>query len=94
MNLKRYNGEFYIMEYEETEEKNLKLFVDVLNKNYQEIINFFNLKKLEKKIIIKLWNNVNNFRNYNKNKLNFDEQEWIVARTYYNDMEIDILTLE
>ena len=49
MNLKRYNGEFYIMEYEETEEKNLKLFVDVLNKNYQEIINFFNLKKLEKK---------------------------------------------
>lgn len=94
MNLKRYNGEFYIMEYEETEEKNLKLFVDVLNKNYQEIINFFNLKKLEKKIIIKLWNNVNNFRNYNKNKLNFDEQEWIVARTHYNDMEIDILTLE
>ena len=45
MNLKRYNGEFYIMEYEETEEKNLKLFVDVLNKSYQEIINFFNLKK-------------------------------------------------
>ena len=42
MNLKRYNGEFYIMEYEETEEKNLKLFVDVLNKSYQEIINFFN----------------------------------------------------
>ena len=37
------------MEYEETEEKNLKLFVDVLNKSYQEIINFFNLKKLEKK---------------------------------------------
>ena len=40
MNLKRYNGEFYIMEYEETEEKNLKLFVDVLNKSYQEIINY------------------------------------------------------
>lgn len=54
MNLKRYNGEFYIMEYEETSEKNPKLFVDVLNKSYQEIINFFNLKKLEKKITIKL----------------------------------------
>ena len=54
MNLKRYNGEFYIMEYEETEEKNLKLFVDVLNKNYQEIINFFNLKKLEKNFGIML----------------------------------------
>ena len=29
-----------------------------------------------------------------KAKFNFDDQEWIVARTYYNDMEIDILTLE
>ena len=52
MNLKRYNGEFYIMEYEETEEKNLKLFVDVLNKSYQEIINFFNLKKFSSRYLL------------------------------------------
>ena len=48
MNLKRYNGEFYIMEYEETEEKNLKLFY-----RKKEILNLVS-KELSRETLDKL----------------------------------------
>ena len=92
--MKKYESDFYIIEYDEKNKKYIDLFVSTLNKSYQDIMNFFNLDNLEKKITIKLWNNVTDFRNYTKNKLNIDEEEWVVARTYYTDKEIHILTLE
>lgn len=91
---KKYESDFYIIEYDEKDKKYIDLFVSTLNKSYQDIMNFFNLDNLEKKITIKLWNNVTDFRNHTKNKLNIDEEEWVIARAYFTDKEIHILTLE
>ena len=71
--MKKYESDFYIIEYDENDKIYIDLFVSTLNKSYQDIMNFFNLDNLEKKITIKLWNNVTDFRNYTKNKLNIDE---------------------
>ena len=60
--MKKYESDFYIIEYDEKDKKYIDLFVSTLNKSYQDIMNFFNLDNLEKKITIKLWNNVTDFR--------------------------------
>ncbi len=52
--MKKYESDFYIIEYDEKNKKYIDLFVSTLDKSYQDIMNFFNLDNLEKKITIKL----------------------------------------
>ena len=56
--------------------------VNYLKNNYKDIMNFFNLKEFNKKIEIKLWNDINLYRNNMSDKYNVKIPNWEVGRGY------------
>ena len=70
--------------------------VNYLKNNYKDIMNFFNLKEFNKKIEIKLWNDINLYRKDMNDKYNIKVPDWEVARGYRGKKgrNIDLLSLK
>lgn len=85
--------------YSNKDEKYIELLTQNLKNNYLSIMNFFNIKKFERKIIIKLWDNINDYRMFFNEKMKKHKikvKEWEVGRSTNNPREnrIDLLCLE
>ena len=62
-------------------------------------MHFFNLERLERKVFIKLWDNLNEYRNFFNERMkeyNKKVPEWEVGRSISNfeECRIDLLNLE
>ena len=51
-----------LIEYNKCDCDYIDIIIDYINISYLKIKNFFDLEKLDKKVYIKLWDNLDNFR--------------------------------
>ena len=75
----------FIVEYTESDLEYIDNLITYLNNNIKEIMNYFELSKLEHKITIKLWNSKEEYRKFIGNMIkNYKEKntvpEWETAR--------------
>ncbi len=87
------------IKYTDKDEKYIQLIIQKLKNNYLNIINFFNLEKIDTTILIKFWDNLMDYRNFFNEKMkkqNKTVAEWEVARSTNNSKEhrIELLCLE
>lgn len=97
-----YEDERFIIYYNECDKRYLDLLISVLNKRIPIICNFFK-KNFDKKIIIKLYNNIDEYKNNLINSFkkeakenNCDErvyQDWMIANTEDGNINMQSLDL-
>ena len=80
-------------------ESDLEYIEDVYNyfkDKYQEIMDFFSLEKLDKKLTIKFWNNKEEFRSFLFDLTGYEEPDWVVGKSISTRemFRVDILSLE
>lgn len=93
--MKRKFGVFEI-EYTTDDFAYIDKLVEELEDKYLNIMEFFNLQRLEHTVNIKIWNNLEEYRNYFSKKINRKIPNWEVARATINKNEsrIDLLSLK
>ena len=96
MKLIRYDC--FEIEYDEKDQDDIAFVVLELQKEYKDIMNFFDLDHFDKKIQIKFWNNIEEYRTFFNERLKKYHQKvqsWEVGRSTNNEKEdrIDLLNL-
>ena len=93
--MKRKFGVFEI-EYTTDDFAYIDKLVTELEDKYLNIMEFFNLQRLGHTVNIKIWNNLEEYRNYFSKKINRKIPNWEVARATINKNEscIDLLSLK
>ena len=90
--------EVFEIEYFENDLEYIDNIINYLKDNYKEIIIFFGIKKFDKNIRIKIWNNKESYRDYFNEKLkkygyNKTVPPWEVGRTYIDECpRIDLIS--
>lgn len=83
--------------YNESDESYINEIISYFKSNYKNIMNFLNIKKLNKKVIIKFWDKREEFINELKKLTKEDIPFWVIASTKNNKNDltsrIDILSL-
>lgn len=90
--------EYFDIEYTKKDEEYINLVIQSLKEKYIEIMDFFNLESLSRRIQIKLWDNLEEYRDFFNEKMkkyNRKVNDWEVARATNNQKEcrIDLLCL-
>lgn len=90
--------DYFDIEYTKKDEKYIDLVIEELKEKNIEIMSFFNLEKLSRKIQIKFWSSLKEYRDFfNKRmeKYNKKVNDWEVGRATNNQKEcrIDLLCL-
>lgn len=88
--------DYFEINYSDKDKEYIQLVVQELKDKYLNIMRFFNLEKLERKISIKFWSNLDEYRKFFGKKYNKKINEWETARSTNNSNEcrIDLLCLE
>lgn len=86
------------LEYTNKDKEYIDKVIQILNEKSEEVMDFFELKNLSKKVKIKFWNNVEEYKNFfNKSLKKYNKiiPDWEVARATntLNECRIDILSL-
>lgn len=86
------------LEYTNKDKEYIDNVIQILNDKSEEVMNFFELKNLSRKVKIKFWDNVEEYRNFfNKSLKKYNKMipDWEVARATntLNECRIDILSL-
>ena len=97
--MKKITFTYFQFEYSEKDTEDIKLITKELKDKYLDIMHFFNLERLERKVFIKLWDNLNEYRNFFNERMkeyNKKVPEWEVGRSISNfeECRIDLLNLE
>lgn len=97
--MKKINFDYFEIEYSDKDTDYIHLIIQELKSKYLDIMKFFNLEKLDRKVSIKFWNNLIEYRTFFNNKMkkyNRTVQEWEVGRSTNNSKEcrIDLLCLD
>lgn len=90
---------YFEIEYSKKDTEEIQLIANKLKDKYLDIMHFFNLERLERKVFIKLWDNLNEYRNFFNERMkeyNKKVPEWEVGRSISNfeECRIDLLNLE
>lgn len=90
---------YFKIEYSKKDTEEIQLIANKLKDKYLDIMHFFNLERLERKVFIKLWDNLNEYRNFFNERMkeyNKKVPEWEVGRSISNfeECRIDLLNLE
>lgn len=90
---------YFDIEYTNQDQEYIELIINCLNDNYLEIMQFFNLSKLEKTVHIKFWNSITEYHTFFNEKLKIKNRSvpaWETVRATINSQEwrIDLLSLE
>ncbi len=84
---------YMIINYSKDDELFIKEYINYLEQVSKEIIDFFGIVSMEKKIQINIWNDLENFRNYYqyKSKEEF-VAEWVCG--FSNNGKVEVLSIE
>lgn len=91
--------DYFEIKYSDKDIEYIQLIIQELKVKYLDIMKFFNLEKLERKVLIKFWDNLDEYRNFfneRMKKYNRKVQAWEVGRSTNNSKEcrIDLLCLD
>ena len=97
--MKKITFVYFEIEYSKKDTEEIQLIANKLKDKYLDIMHFFNLERLERKVFIKLWDNLNEYRNFFNERMkeyNKKVPEWEVGRSISNfeECRIDLLNLE
>ena len=97
--MKKITFVYFEIEYSKKDTEEIQLIANKLKDKYLDIMHFFNLERLERKVFIKLWGNLNEYRNFFNERMkeyNKKVPEWEVGRSISNfeECRIDLLNLE
>lgn len=97
--MQKINFNYFEIEYSNKDTPYINLIIEEFKNKYPSIMGFFNLKKFERKITIKFWNSLEEYRTFFNEKMkkyNKKVEKWEVGRSTNNSNEcrIDLLCLE
>jgi|GEM_PF-897860 len=85
---------FECFELKYTDKENVEEITKCLSKNYKDIMNFFNLKKLSQPVLIKIYDNIDEYRQSFYDRYHKNIEDWETARTNYKGKYIEMLSLK
>ena len=83
------------IEYTESDNEYIYFLISEIQNKYLSIMDFFDINKLDHIVTIKIWNNLEKYRDY-FSKMNKSIPDWEVARATINKNEycIDLMSLK
>lgn len=88
--MNKYKFNIFEINYQDMDNDYANLLIQKLKDNYKKIMNYFNLNNIKREVIITIWNDKDNYRNYFNEKYNYIVPEWEIARSINSKKETTI----